>query len=179
MATHATIFKAELQISDLDRHYYATHQLTVARHPSENDARMMMRIAAFALNANEQLRFTKGLCCDDEPDLWQKSLSDEIECWIDLGLPDEKRIRRACGRSRQVIIYSYNDSAAEAWRQKLQGKWHRFDNLKITHFEDEGCASLPCFAHRTMQLQFTISDGTILLTDGEQALQMQPHTIKS
>ena len=97
MAIKSTIFKAELQISDMDRHYYQTHVLTIARHPSETDERMMVRILAFALNADEALEFTKGISTQDEPDIWRKSLSGEIECWIDLGQPDEKRIRKACG----------------------------------------------------------------------------------
>ncbi|HEV8077632.1 MAG TPA: YaeQ family protein, partial [Marinobacter sp.] len=93
MALKATIFKATLNIADMDRHYYADHQLTLARHPSENDERMMVRLLAFALNASDQLEFTKGLSTDDEPELWQKSLSNEIELWIELGLPDESRLR--------------------------------------------------------------------------------------
>src|SRR5680860_958910 len=106
MALKATIFKATLNIADMDRHYYADHQLTLAQHPSENDERMMIRLLAFALNAREGLEFTKGLSTDDEPELWQKSLSDEIELWIELGLPDESRLRKACNRSKQVILYT-------------------------------------------------------------------------
>lgn len=179
MAINATIFKAELQIADLDRNYYASHALTVARHPSESDARMMLRLIAFALHADERLHFTRGLSCDDEPDLWQKQYSGEIEMWIDLGLPDEKRIRRACGRSREVVIYSYHDSAAEAWKQKLAGKWHRFSNLQITHIDDQRYDALSRFARRTMQLQCTISDGSLLLTDGRDALEINPIAIKT
>ena len=99
MALTATIFKASLQISDLDRHYYGEHQLTLARHPSETDERMMVRLLAFILHADEQLNFTRGLCVDDEPDLWQKNLTNEIELWIDVGLPDERRVRKACSRA--------------------------------------------------------------------------------
>lgn len=105
MALKATIFKAEISISDMDRHYYQEHPLTIAQHPSETNERMMVRLLAFALNADERLEFTKGLSADDEPELWNKNYSDEIELWIELGQPDEKRIRKACGRSRQVIIY--------------------------------------------------------------------------
>ncbi len=104
MALKATIFKAELHIADMDRHHYGDHALTIARHPSETDERMMMRIVAFALNAHEDLVFTKGLSTENEPDLWQKSLSDDIELWIDLGQPDDKRIRKACGRAQQVMM---------------------------------------------------------------------------
>ena len=105
MALKATIFKAELQLSDMDRHHYQTHALTLARHPSETDERMLLRLAAFALNADERLEFTKGISSEDEPDLWLKNLSGEIELWIELGQPDEKRMRRACGRARRVVVY--------------------------------------------------------------------------
>jgi len=174
MAIKSTIFKAELQITDMDRNYYYDHALTIARHPSENDARMMLRILAFALNAHERLAFTKGLSSDDEPDLWQKSLSNEIELWIDLGLPDEKRLRRACGRADQVIIYTYNRTGAEAWWQKMQGKVQRFSNLSVFHIDDATLAALAEFSQRSMQLQFTIADGVTLLSAGEQSLEITP-----
>ena len=103
MALKATIFKADLQIADMDRGYYQTHALTIARHPSETDQRMMVRILAFALFADERLHFTRGISTDDEPDLWLKGLDEEIELWVDLGQPDLKRIRKACGRARQVV----------------------------------------------------------------------------
>ncbi len=104
MAISSTINKVSLNIADMDKHYYQSHELTVAQHPSETNFRFMIRLIAFMVNANEQLRFTKGLSTDDEPELWGKSLTDDIELWIDLGQPDEKRIRKACGRSKQVII---------------------------------------------------------------------------
>ena len=174
MAIKSTIFKAELQVTDMDRNYYHDHALTIARHPSENDARMMLRILAFALNAHERLTFTKGLSSDDEPDLWQKNLSNEIELWIDLGLPDEKRIRRACGRADRVMIYTYNRTGADAWWQKMQGKAQRFANLSVFHIDDATIAALATFSRRTMQLQFTIADGVTLLSDGKQSLEITP-----
>jgi len=179
MAIKSTIFKAELQITDMDRHYYHDHALTIARHPSENDARMMLRILAFALHAHERLGFTKGLSNEDEPDLWQKNLSDEIELWIDLGQPEEKRIRRACGRVDAVIIYTYNRSGAAAWWQKIQGKVQRFANLNVFNIDDATVAALAGFSRRSMQLQFTIADGVTLLSDGEQALEITPSITKS
>ena len=100
MALKATVHKAEVQISDMDRHYYQTHALTLARHPSETDQRLMVRLLAFVLFADERLEFGRGLSAEGEPDLWQRSLSGEIERWIDLGQPDESSIRRACGRAR-------------------------------------------------------------------------------
>ena len=178
MAIKSTIFKAELQITDMDRNYYTDHALTIARHPSENDERMMLRILAFALNADERLSFTKGLSSEDEPDLWLKSLSDEIELWIDLGQPDEKRIRRACGRSQQVIIYTYNRNSAQMWWEKMQNKLQRFSNLRIFNVDDATMATLAGFSQRTMQLQFTIQDGTTLISDGERSLEVTPSTTK-
>ncbi len=115
MALKATIFKADLQIADMDRRYYGDHTLTIARHPSETDERMMVRLLAFAMHADEALSFGRGLSTDDEPDLWRKDLTGTIEIWIDVGLPDEKRVRRACGRARQVFVYSYGGRGAELW----------------------------------------------------------------
>lgn len=161
MALKATIFKATLNIADMDRHYYGDHQLTLARHPSENDERLMVRLLAFALNANEGLAFTKGISTDDEPDLWQKSLSDEIEVWIELGLPDESRLRKACGKAGQVILYTYGGRAVPLWWEKVQGKVSRFDNLTIVDLPPEATAALSELADRNMSLQVTIQDGEV------------------
>ncbi len=114
MALKATICKAELHIADMERGYYKDHALTIARHPSETEERMMVRILAFALNADDALGFGAGLSTDDEPDLWRKDLTGNIETWIDVGLPGEKRMRKACGRAEAVVVYSYGGRAAAA-----------------------------------------------------------------
>ena len=158
----------------MDTYYFEEHDLTLARHPSENEGRMMIRLLAFALNAHEYMAFTKGLCADDEPDLWQKSLSDEIEVWIDLGQPDEKRIRKACGRAKQVIIYTYNYRSALTWWEQVQNKLSRFDNLKVVVLADEAVSAMASMAKRNMQLQYTIQDGEILLSNGEDSVSIEP-----
>ena len=95
MASNATIFKATLQIADMDRNYYADHALTIARHPSETDERMMVRLLAFVQHAHEALAFGRGLSADDEPDLWRRDLTGAVELWIEVGQPEEKRLRKA------------------------------------------------------------------------------------
>ena len=123
MAINSTIVKVSLNITDMDRHYYQSHDLTIAQHPSENNYRFMIRLIAFMLNANEQLVFTKGMNSDDEAELWQKSLTGEIDLWIDFGQLDEKRVRKACGRAKQVIIYTYHQGKAKEWHQKNKEKY--------------------------------------------------------
>lgn len=174
MALKATIFKADLNIADMDRNVYQDHALTIAQHPSENDLRMMVRIAAFALFAHEDLEFTKGLCVDDEPDIWQKNLSNEIELWIDLGQPDEKRIRKACGRARQVVIVTYQSRSATVWWEQVQNKLNRFENLTVINLPDEALEELAQLAQRTMRLQCTIQDGQMWISDGESSVQIEP-----
>ncbi|SFM40638.1 YaeQ family protein [Marinobacter pelagius] len=161
MALKATVFKATLNIADMDRHYYADHHLTLARHPSETDERMMVRLLAFVLNADEHLEFTRGLSTDDEPELWQKSLSDEIELWIELGLPDESRLRKACNRAKKVVLYTYGGRAASLWWEKNHNKLSRFNNLTIIDLPQEGTETLAGLAERTMSLQCTIQDGEV------------------
>jgi len=162
MAIGATIYKADIHIADMDRHYYQSHELTIAQHPSETEFRMMIRLCAFILNADEQLSFTKGLSSDDEPDIWQKSLSDEIELWIDLGQPEEKRIRKACGRAKHVIIYTYNKRSAEIWWQQQAPKLKRFKNLKVIHLESDDIEKL---VQKTMSLQASIQDSELYLSN--------------
>jgi uncharacterized protein YaeQ len=165
MALKATIFKADLQIADMDRSHYQTHALTIARHPSENDERMMARILVFALHADDSLEFTKGLSTEDEPDLWLKNLSGEITLWIDLGQPDSKRIRKACGRAQQVFIYTYNQKSAEVWWSKNRNDLKRFENLTIINLPEDAIKSLTNLTQRAMQLQCTIQDEQVWISD--------------
>ena len=162
MAIGATVYKANINISDMDRHYYGEHDLTIARHPSETDERMMVRLAAFALNADERLSFTKGLCAEDEPELWIKDYSGDIELWVDLGQMDEKRVRKACGRSQRVVVYTYQEKGARQWWQQNGSKLGRFKNLEVVHLHIGDIAAL---AARSMQLQCTVSDGELSLHD--------------
>lgn len=174
MALKATIFKAELQITDLDRDYYQSHPLTLARHPSETDERMMVRLVAFILHAHENLDFTKGLSTDDEPDLWQKSLSGEIDLWIEVGLPDERRIRKACSRARQVIVYSYGERTAPVWWKNLQRNLSRFDNLTVAYLPRDTTEQLASRVERAMQLQCTVQDGELWISDSAGQLTVVP-----
>jgi uncharacterized protein YaeQ len=167
MAQKATIYKAELQIADMDRNHYHNYSLTVARHPSETDVRMMVRLLTFALNASDNLKFTKGISTDDEPDIWKKSLTDDIMLWIDLGQPDEKRLRKACGRAEEVIVYSYQQRSAELWWKQLEDSSQRFDNLRVFSINEDTCKSLTQFVNRNMQLQCTLQDGECWITDGK------------
>lgn len=164
MAISSIINKISLNIADMDRQYYENHELTVAQHPSETDFRFMIRLVAFIFNAHERLRFTKGIESNEEPDLWQKSLADEIELWIDLGQLDEKRIRKACGRAQHVIIYTYHEGKAKAWWQQQHKKLERFNNLTVIHIGAEGIEAM---AKRSIKLQCTIQDGELYLNDGD------------
>lgn len=172
MAQNATVFKADLQIADMDRNYYQDHSLTLARHPSETDERMMVRLLAFVLNASESLAFGKGLSSDDEPDLWQKDLTGAVELWIEIGQPDEKRLRKASGRSRQVLVYCYSGNSADVWWDQQRSGLNRLDNLRVINVDPESSQALEKLARRTMQLQCTLQDGELWITDGESTVQV-------
>ncbi|MGM0767888.1 MAG: YaeQ family protein [Pseudomonadota bacterium] len=177
MALKATIFKATLNIADMDRHYYADHHLTLARHPSETDERMMIRLLAFVLNAGDRLEFTKGLSTDDEPELWQKSLSDEIELWIELGLPDESRLRKACNRAQQVILYTYGGRAVPLWWEKHHNKLTRFDNLTIVNLPQSPIEALAAMVKRGMNLQCSIQDGEVSIGNEQTLVNITPEPL--
>ncbi|MGO1233791.1 MAG: YaeQ family protein [Marinobacter sp.] len=174
MALKATIFKVTLHIADMDRQYYADQPLTVARHPSETDERMMIRLLAFALNASDALEFTKGLSTDDEPELWAKTLTNDIDLWVELGLPDEDRLRKACNRSKQVILYTYGGRAVPLWWEKHHSKLARFGNLQVIDLPAEQTAELAAMAQRSMELQINIQDGEVTVTDGEALTSLTP-----
>jgi len=178
MALKATIFKARLQIADMDRDYYAEHMLTLARHPSETDERMMIRLLAFAHNASEQLEFTRGLSSDDEADLWQHSLSGEIETWIEVGVPAEDRVRKASGRARDVLVYAYGQRTAPVWWEKMASVCQRFDNLQVFFLPADQCAQLAALAERNMDLSVTIQDGHLWLASDRDNIEVLPQRWK-
>lgn len=177
MALKATIFKANLQIADMNRNYYGDHSLTIARHPSETDERMMVRLLAFALHADEALSFCKGLSADDEPDLWQKDLTGAIDLWIEVGQPDDKRMLKACGRASQVVVYSYG-STSPVWWNQTAGKIERARNLRVLQLPPSATLALARLAQRTMQLQCTIQDGHVWFSDGQQTVEIEPGMLK-
>lgn len=174
MALKATVFKAQLQISDMDRHYYETHALTLARHPSESDERMMVRLLAFAWFADPALAFTKGLCADDEPELWQHSAGGEIERWIDLGQPNERRVRKACGRAREVVLVNYGGRAADIWWQQNAGRLAQLSNLTVMDIPAEQVRALTALVARTMELQCTIEDAHAWLGSDRASVEITP-----
>lgn len=178
MALKSTIFKADLQIADMDRQYYDGHALTIARHPSETDERMMVRILAFVLHAHEALSFGKGLSADDEPDLWQKDLTGAIELWIDVGQPDEKRIMKACGRSNQVMIYSYS-SMSNIWWNQIASKVDRAKNLSVFNLPAATSQALAKLAQRNMKLQCTIQDGQVWINGEGESIQIDLVQLKA
>lgn len=178
MAIKATIFKCELVVSDLVRHYYQTHNLTLARHPSETDERMMLRILMFALHADELLEMTKGISTDDEPDLWQKSLSGEIDHWIELGQPEERRLRQASGRSKAVSLLTYGGNAPQIWWQQNQPKLANIKNLSVWNIGDEQSKALADVAERSMRIQVMLDTDQISLTSENHALELKLEQFK-
>ena len=177
MALKATIFKADIQIADMDRHYYQDHILTIARHPSETDERMMVRLLAFARHAHEALVFGKGLSDSEEPDIWQKDLTGAIDLWIDVGQPDDRRILKACGRSAQVKIYSYSSNSAIWWNQ-TGSRVDRAKNLEVINLSASTSQAMSRLAQRNMQLQYTMQDGEIWVNGNGETLQIDLTTLK-
>jgi uncharacterized protein YaeQ len=173
MALKSTIYKVSLQISDFDRNHYQTYLHNVALHPSETMERMLLRLLAFAIHADEDLKFTKGLSTDDEPDLWQKSLSDEIELWVDLGLPDLKRIRKAAGRTKKLVIVSYGGQKVAAWFEGLEKDLGKINNVSVLQADMKYIETLVPHVQRNMELTLMIQDGVIGVTLGESFVEVQ------
>jgi uncharacterized protein YaeQ len=178
MASNATIFKATMQISDMDRHYYEDHALTLARHPSETDERMMVRVLAFVLHAHEALSFGRGLSSEEEPALWQKDLTGTIDIWIEVGQPEEKTIRRACGRAKQVCIYTYGGRGADQWWEKNLATLARLNNLSVMNLPLDASRALAQLAQPSMHLHCTIQEGQIWMADGENTAHIELTILK-
>ena len=181
MALKSTIFKATLAVADIDHGYYADHALTLARHPSETDERMMIRLVALALNAHKlqdvcqgdgTLAFGAGLSNVDEPDVWLRDFTGETKLWIEVGQPEDKPIIKACGKSDEVIVYCFNH-AAEIWWRGIENKLTRPQNLQVYRVPTEASQALAALAQRSMQLQATVQENTLTLGDGANSIDVE------
>ncbi len=171
MALKSTVWKVALTVSDLDRSHFADYSLTVAQHPSETSERVMLRLLAFALHASEDLRFGKGISTDDEPALWEIDPAGVIRLWIELGLPDESRLRKACGRSGRVVLLAYGGRAVDLWREQNRSALARLNNFSMLQVSPEDCAKLVKLAQRNMQLSWTIQEGLVYI--GEDSVRVE------
>ncbi|KAF1694952.1 YaeQ family protein [Pseudoxanthomonas koreensis] len=172
MALKSTVVRAELQVSDMDRHHYGTHPLTLAQHPSETDERLMVRLLAFALYADERLEFGRGLSTDEDPDLWQRDYTGHVQRWIELGQPDPSRIRKACGRADEVVVVNYGGRAADLWWEKNARELSRHDNLVVVDLPAAEVEALLALYARSVRLTVMIQDGEVhlLAADGAEAV---------
>jgi uncharacterized protein YaeQ len=183
MALKSTVYKAALQIADMDRGVYADHALTLALHPSETDERLMMRVLAFALQApadndHGALVMARGLSDADEPDLWQHDLTGQLMHWIEVGLPDERRLSKASARAERVTLYAYA-SSTPVWWAGIATKLTRLANLAIWQVPAEQSQALAALAERSMQLQLTIQDGHVWVSHPRGTVEVVPHALKS
>lgn len=174
MAQRATVYRADLTVSDLDRGVYAQHALTLARHPSETEERLMVRLLAFALHADEALVFGRGLSTEDEADLWQRDATGTIERWIDVGLPAEKDIRKACGRAREVVVLAYGARRVEQWWSENATALSRLANLKVLTLTATETDALQALAARSMTLTCTVQDGHVWLASASATVEIRP-----
>jgi uncharacterized protein YaeQ len=182
MALKATIYKANLQIADIDHSYYADHAMTVARHPSETDERMMVRLLAFAIcahvNGGEGLELAKDIWDADEPALWQRDLTGAITQWIEVGQPDDKRILKACGKAKQVTVITFHH-ASDVWFKPLEGKIVRAQNLRVLQVPAEQSKELAALAERSMQLQFTIQEAGVMVSSNDKSVSLEFRVLKA
>jgi uncharacterized protein YaeQ len=164
MALSSTIYKADITLADLNLHKYDDLNLTMAMHPSENESRMMNRLVAYLYCSHPDLEFTKGLSSTSEPELWQKGLQGEIVHWIELGQPDEKRIRQACGRSELVSIFTTKESTATIWYEQIKNKIP-LDKVNIYNIDIFQNGPIENLVKKSMRLSCTIEDRQMYLGD--------------
>ncbi len=181
MAIKATIYKARLQLADIDRNLYGDYDLMIARHPSETDERMLIRLLAFALSAtssNDQgtLEFAKDMWDADEPSLWEKDLTGQLQHWIEVGQPEEKRLMRASSRAARVIVYSFSSSTSQWWNN-IGSKVQRLGNLNVWQVPSMQSQALAMLANRSMKLDVTVQDGTIWVGDGRHSIEVSLHRL--
>ncbi|MBP6300237.1 MAG: YaeQ family protein [Arenimonas sp.] len=174
MAPNATVYKLELQVSDMDRHYYASHNLTLAQHPSETDLRLMARLIAYACFAEERLEYGRGLSNEEDPDIWLRDYTGDVELWIDLGQPDESRIKKASGRARQAVVFGYNGNAFDIWWGKNESAMARFKNLTVVSITSDELDAATALLQRGMRLTAMIQDGELQLMSDAENISIRP-----
>ena len=182
MALKSTIFKADVQLADIDHGCYTDLQLTLARHPSETDERMMVRLAALALNAHQvqdlcggdaKIGFGAGLSSPDEPDVQLVDFTGRTRLWIEVGQPDDKPLAKACSKTDAVILYAYGP-AADVWWRGIEGKLARLDKLSVWRLPTAEAQALGALAERSMQLQATLLDGVLTVSSQRGSVSVEP-----
>lgn len=164
MAIKPTIYKFRISLSDLNRDYYDTLNLTLAQHPSETIERMMVRVLAYCINAQEHLTFTKGLSDIDEPDLWVRTYDEQTALWIEVGELGVDRIKKSSRLANEVKIYSFNAKSGVWWNQSQS----KITQLKasVFRFEWESIQALAELVQRTMDLSVSITgDSAYIATE--------------
>ncbi len=174
MGSKVNILRVTLDVSDLDRNYYNEHKFTLAHQPPETEIYIIARILAFTLNAHERLVYTKGTDTRHEPHLWQKDLTDALELWIEIGEPDEKRARKACARSKHVIIYTYKEGSSAIWWDQKNSKFGQLKNLSVINLPAQALEDLATLIDRTMDLQCTIQDGHVWIGNNNRTIEFDP-----
>lgn len=177
MALGATICKAFIDVSDIDRGYYESRSLTIAQHPSETPGRMMVRLLAWVLYAGEHTEFGRGLSTEDEPAVYETNDAGDVARWIDVGCPDVKGLRKAAGKSEDVVVLAYDEAKIEPWWQARKGELSKIDKLSVRWISDENFEKLSEMAARNMKLAATVQDGIVWLADGEHNLEIEVKTL--
>lgn len=180
MALKSTVFKANLAVADIDHGYYADHALTLARHPSETDERMLVRLVALALNAwqlqtlcqgDGTLRFGAGLSDPEDPDVSLTDFTGRKRLWIEVGQPEDKPLAKACQKADAVLVYAFSH-AAEVWWRGIEGRLSRLDKLQVWRLDATGVRKLASLTQRSMQLQATVHEGALALSDAAQHVEL-------
>ena len=186
MAIKSTIFKANLQIADIDNGYYADHALTLARHPSETDERLMVRVVALALHAHRlqtvcagdgTLAFGAGLSNPDDPDVSLTDFTGRKRLWIEVGQPDDKPLAKACAQADAVVVLAFH-AAADVWWRGIAGKLTRHDRLQVWRLPPDAGPALAALTERSMQLQATVQDGALTLSSALGSVHVEPQRLK-
>ena len=179
MALKSTVYKATLQVADMDRSHYRDHAMTLAQHPSETEERLMMRVLAFALHADPALEFGRGISSEDEPDLWLKDPTGAISLWIDVGLPEERRLRRAAGRAERIVVIAYGGRGVDVWWDKIRETLARLPALTVLAIPYEAGRALAALADRAMRLQCTVQEQQVYVNDAARSVLIEPVVLRA
>lgn len=177
MALGATICKAFIDVSDIDRGYYESCSLTIALHPSETPARMMVRLLAWVLFASERTEFGRGLSTEGEAAVYETNDAGDIARWIEVGCPDIKTLRKAAGKSEDVVVLAYDEAKIEPWWQSRKGEMSKVDKLSVRWISDAELEKLASMHGRNMKIAATVQDGIVWLADDAHNIEIEVKTL--
>jgi len=165
MALSSTMFRFNLDVSDVERGVYAQDELRVAQHPSESSAYLLTRVIAYALEYDADLVMGRGIAFPDEPTLAKMCPTGRVLRWIEVGVPSADRLHRVAKSSDDVVLYAHK-SLQPLLNEVRNRPVHRSEHLVVVTFSSQFLAGLVPLLSRQCALSVLRNEGVLYVSIG-------------